>query len=154
MKSGGDAGSEKPLISDFESSTEYFSAPNDTVGNLYKLTFQHRDKYLYAFVEGDHDSYEISAAFWKEILNESMRVGAAKILVEEDLGEIISMSEMYNLGSDMASLGFTGICVAFVDRQAHHFESNLFGELVASNRGMLFRNFSSVQEAETWLLSQ
>lgn len=142
------------VISDFESSKDYFPAPDEEVRRLYEITFQNRENYLYAFVEGEHDSYEISAAFWKEVLNESRRVNATKILVEEDLGEIISMSEMYNLGTDMASLGFTGICVAFVDRQTDHFESNLFGELVASNRGMLFRNFSNFDEAESWLLSQ
>lgn len=57
------------------------------------------------------------------------------------------MAETYNLASDLASFGFTGISVAFVDRQTDHFETNHFGEFVASNRGMIVRNFNSIDEA-------
>ena len=33
----------------------------------YKITFENRGSYLYAYAQGKEDSYEISAAFWTDI---------------------------------------------------------------------------------------
>ena len=36
----------------------------------YQLKFEYRPKYLYAYVTGETDSYEISKQYWQEISNE------------------------------------------------------------------------------------
>ena len=116
----------------------------------YTLTFEERPGYLHARVEGEHDSYEISRAFWSDIAAECERRGTTKLLVEENIPEIVSYSEMYNIAADLPDL-FSGISIAFVDRYADHSEINSFGELVAQNRGVRGRIFADVASAEDWL---
>jgi hypothetical protein len=116
----------------------------------YKLTFEDRPEYLHARVEGEHDSYEISRDFWAEIGSECEKRGTTKLLVEENIPEVVSFSDMYNIASDLPDL-FFGISIAFVDRFADQAELNSFGELVAQNRGVRGRFFADVASAEDWL---
>jgi hypothetical protein len=120
----------------------------------YKLTFEHRPQYLYAFVTGDKDSYEISKQYWQEIADECKKTGVKKVLIEEDLRENVSMPDMYQFASEIPQLGFFGIRVAFVDRQPDQQQLNQFGETVATNRGLLSRVFDNFEDGEKWLLSE
>jgi hypothetical protein len=119
----------------------------------YKLTFEYRPQYLYAFVTGEKDSYEISKQYWQEVADECQKSGIKKVLIEEDLKENVSMPEMYRFASEIPGLGFFGIRVAFVDRQQDQQQLNQFGETVATNRGLFSRVFNNFAEAEKWLLS-
>ncbi len=67
--------------------------------NQYKLTFEQRSNYLYVYVEGDHDSYEISRAYWREVAEESGRTGMKRVLIDENLPEGGSTTEMFNFAS-------------------------------------------------------
>ena len=125
-----------------------------TASKLYKLSFEHRPQYLYAFVEGEKDSYEISKQYWQEIAVECNEHGFKKVLIEEDIKENVSMSEMYRLTSELPQLGFLGIRIAFVDRQIEQQLLNQFGETVALNRGILGGIFPNFAAAEKWLLSE
>ena len=119
----------------------------------YTLTFEQRPDYLHAKVDGEKDSYEISIAYWKEIAAECERRGSAKLLVEEDIVEVVSISEMYSIATELPGM-FYGIAIAFVDRYADQAELNSFGEMVAQNRGVRGRFFVTVGEAKAWLASQ
>ena len=116
----------------------------------YTLTFEERPEYLHARVEGEHDSYEISHGFWTDIAAECERLGTTKLIVEENIPEIVSFSEMYNIAADLPDL-FFGVSVAFVDPYADQAELNSFGELVAQNRGVRGRFFADIASAEDWL---
>jgi len=118
----------------------------------YTLTFEDRPEYLYARVEGEHDSYEISRAFWTEVGEECERLGASKVLVEENIPEVVSVSEMYAIASELPDM-FLGVSLAFVDPFADQAELNSFGELVAQNRGVRGRFFADLAAAEEWLRS-
>jgi hypothetical protein len=120
----------------------------------YKLTFEYRPQYLYAFVTGEKDSYEISKQYWQEIAGECRKSGIRKVLIDEDIKENVSMSEMYQFASEIPQLGFFGIRVAFLDRQQDQQQLNQFGETVATNRGLFSRVFSNFDEAEEWLLAE
>lgn len=113
-----------------------------------------RSRYLYAYVSGEHDSYEISRSYWQEVSDECARQKAARVLIEEDIREAVSMGEMYRLASEIPELGFFGIRIAFVDRYVEHQDLNQFGELVAVNRGLYGRLFNDIETAEKWLLSE
>lgn len=121
------------------------------LAELYRLTFEVRPTYLYAYVEGDHDSYEISRSFWQEIADESRRLKIRKVLIDENILENASMADVFQLASELPDMGFGK--VAFVDRYLDQQEINAFGELVALNRGLNGKIFNDVAEAETWLLS-
>jgi len=120
----------------------------------YRLSFEQRPQYLYAYVTGEEDSYEISKQYWREIADECKKLGVKKVLIEEDIAENVSMSDMYQFASEIPQLGFFGIRVAFVDRQEQQQQLNQFGETVATNRGLFSRVFSNADEAEKWLLSE
>jgi hypothetical protein len=119
----------------------------------YRLTFEHRPGYLYAYVEGEEDSYEISRAYWQDIADECREKKYKKALVVEDLVESGTIAEAYQLCSEMPQMGYIGIKVAFVDRYSEQSEENQFGELVAVNRGINVKIFTDTDDAEKWLLA-
>lgn len=121
---------------------------------LYQITFEHRPQYLYVYVTGEHDSYEISRQYWLEVAEECSKTECKKVLIDEDIKELVSMSEVYQLASEVPKMGFQGVPVAFFDRFAEHDELNQFGGLVAANRGLLVRVFNNFEEAENWLLDR
>jgi len=120
----------------------------------YEITFEYRTGYLYVFVAGEQDSYEISKQYWQEIAAECRKSGVKKVLIEEDIKENVSMQDMYEFAAEIPRLGFFGIRVAFVDRQQQHHELNRFGETVATNRGLFSRVFNNFEAGEKWLLSE
>lgn len=119
----------------------------------YDLTLEVRDKYLYAYVAGEHDTFEICFAYWSEIAQKLAEVDLDRVLIVEDIAEESPMVDVYELASRLVDIGFRGVTVAFVDRYASHQELNDFGVLVGSNRGLIGQAFSDEAEAEKWLLS-
>lgn len=130
------------------------TAQDSNRAKLYTLEFEERPEYLYAYVKGEKDSYEISRQYWNEVAEECRRIKCEKVLIEEDIKDEMSTTEMYRFTSEIMDIGFIGIRVAFVDRYLSQQELNKFGELVATNRGFLGKIFNHVGEAEVWLLAK
>jgi len=121
---------------------------------LYKIQFDYRDKYLFAFVSGEKDSLEISLKFWQEIFNECEAKSYKRILVTENFRNNISAIDMYILGEKLSEMASRNTSVAFVDSQIQQMEMNKFTETVAYNRGGRGKVFAEMKEAEEWLLEQ
>ena len=119
----------------------------------YSITFEHRPAYLYAYVTGEKDNYDISRRYWQEISDRIHANGYTSVLVDEDIVETASVIDIFQLVSEFADMGFTGIRIAFYDRRIEHHELNEFGELVASNRGLNGRAFNDYGLAEKWITS-
>jgi hypothetical protein len=119
----------------------------------YRISFEVRDEYLYAYIEGEQDSFEISKQYWTDVSESLQRSGKKKVLVEENIVENGEMTDLFNLSTSLPDMGFSDKKIAFVDRIADQAELNSFGELVAVNRGLNVKIFKSVDEAEKWLLS-
>ena len=120
----------------------------------YDITFEQRDGYLYALVEGPTDSYEISNAYWQEVSEECERRKTRKLLLDERLDSPMqSMTEVFQGASERSYMGLSGIKIAFVDTKSDHHELNLFGELVATNRGLFCKVFNDLDAGERWLLA-
>ena len=126
---------------------------DDTTPKPYRISFEERPGYLYVYVEGEHDSYAISLAYWQEVAFECKARGTTRVLVDENIVQNVSVAEMYQVASEMPSM-FCGIAIAFRDRHADQAEINEFGELVAQNRGVVGKFFVDLEEAENWLLTQ
>jgi len=123
-------------------------------GKEYSISFELRPQYLYAYVQGEADSYDISRAYWTEISAECAKLDIKKLLVDEDLAKPInSVSEVFQGAAERAFMGLSGLKIAFVDRHPDHHEQNLFGELVATNRGLFCKVFDDLREGEEWLTS-
>lgn len=119
----------------------------------YRLTFEERPGYLYALVEGEEDSYEISRAFWHEVAAKARSLQARRILIEEQIEMAVSFADVFKLASEIPDMGFGPARIAFVDRYLEQNEINEFGELVAVNRGANGRIFREVDTAVEWLLA-
>lgn len=129
------------------------SAPVD--GKPYSIKFELRPNYLYVYVKGEADSYEIMRAYWVEISQECGKQGTKKLLVEEDLSRRVdTMSDVYKSAAEVSLIGgLAGVKIAFVDRRPDHHDLNLFGELVATNRGLYCKVFKDFETGEQWLTS-
>ena len=120
----------------------------------FSLTFEHRPDYLYAYVKGQDDSYEISKQYWQDIARELKTTVYTKLLVDEDIVEAASMGDVFQLVSELIGMGFAGTKIAFCDRQIDHADLNDFGILVASNRGLDAAAFNDIDQAAVWLLAE
>ncbi|MDQ3798699.1 MAG: hypothetical protein M3384_04555 [Acidobacteriota bacterium] len=128
------------------------SSPDSGDSKAYRISFEHRPEYLYAYVGGEHDSLEISLGFWRDVAAECERAQARKVLIEEDIKEGVSLVEMYQIAAEIPQMGFADVLIAFVDRYLEQKDLNEFGELVATNRGIRGKSFNDFHEAEKWLL--
>ncbi len=138
-------------IKEIENFYEKFMGVSDY--KPYKIEFNTRPEYLYVYVSGEEDSLEISRQFWQEIAEECGRIKCGKILIVEDIKQSVTITEMYQIASEIPQMGFFGTKIAFVDCYIEHQNINDFGEIVATNRGIYGKIFNDVAEAEKWLLS-
>lgn len=136
----------------FQPSGFFMTKSDSKSSQAYRINFEMRPQYLYAYVSGMRDSVEISLNYWREIAEECKRRKAARVLVEEDIMQPVSKLETYQIASEIPRMNFKNVLIAFVDRFLEHQEVNQFGEVVASNRGLRVKVFNEVSEAEKWLL--
>jgi hypothetical protein len=120
----------------------------------YNLTITQRPSYLHAVVTGAN-SKENVLGYLAEVRRECAARGCSRMLIEERLeGPRLDTMEVFRVvaqGSNRASGSFTAI--AFVDVNAQG-DLMSFAETVAVNRFLPLAVFSSVAEAEKWLLTR
>ena len=86
------------------------------------------------------------------VYRESESSGRRRILIELDQKFPLSPNNQYLLVTRLPELGFTEReRVALVHRTKHAQEANEFINLVASNHGVMVRNFRGLEQAEAWL---
>ena len=120
----------------------------------YKLTIHQKPAYLHAVVTG-RNTRENVAEYLEEIRRECIARNCFRVLVEERLeGPRLDTLEVFQVVSEGSSKA-SGIYKAFayVDVNA---KGNLmqFAETVAVNRGVPVVVFSTVADAEKWLLHE
>jgi hypothetical protein len=120
----------------------------------FHLDIQHKKNYLHITVTGKN-SPETVSAFLESILEECSARKCQNILVEERLeGPRLSFSEIVQIASEASQQAAGRIqAFAYVDVNAED-DSMRFAELVARNRAMPVRVFSSVPEAEAWIQAE
>jgi hypothetical protein len=120
----------------------------------YKLTIDQKPTYLHAIVTG-RNSRENVARYMEEILRECTARSCFRVLIEERLeGLRLGMLDVFEIASEGSSKASGMLqAIAYVDVNA---ESDLmqFAETVAVNRFLLAAVFSTVADAENWLLNK
>ena len=120
----------------------------------YKLTFDQKPAYLHAIVTG-RNSRENVAHYMEEILRECLARSCFSVLIEERLeGPRLGTFDVFEVASEGSSkAGGMLKSIAYIDVNA---ESNLmqFAETVAVNRMLPVAVFSTVADAEKWLLNK
>jgi hypothetical protein len=117
----------------------------------YSLEMEDRGEYLYAIVGGLKVTSEIGLAYWKEIVAECEKLGIAKILLEHNFAEMISMSGMLEVIGPLAGM-LKGRMFAFVDRY-EHYDIPEAAKGILRNQNIKMQLFRDVEEAEKWLLA-
>jgi len=120
----------------------------------YKLTIDPKPAYLHAIASG-RNSRENVERYVEDIVRACKARNCYKVLIEERLeGPRLGALEVFDIMSE-GSYRFRGKfeAIAYVDvnRQGDLMK---FAENVASNRGFPFAVFSTVVEAEKWLLDE
>jgi hypothetical protein len=75
------------------------------------------------------------------------------LLLHERLEGQITDEEMHDLVMDLQATGLRDIRIAIADDNSADAEINALGQLLANNRGGNVKLFSSLPEAETWILA-
>ena len=120
----------------------------------YKLTITQKPTYLHIVVTGQNSKKTI-LQYFDEIHRECTARGCFRILIEERLeGPRLGVIDVFQIVSDESSKdrGFFK-AIAYIDINA---ESDLmeFAEDVAVNRALPVVVFSTVADAEKWLLNE
>ena len=120
----------------------------------YKLTIDQKPTYLHVIVTG-RNSRENVVQYLEQTLRECIARSCFRVLIEERLdGPRLGTLDVFQIVSEASSKA-DGIvkAIAFVDVNA---ESNMmqFAETVAVNRGVPVVVFSTVADAEKWLLNE
>ena len=120
----------------------------------YQLTFDQKPTYLHAIATGLNSSENV-ARYMKEILRECMARSCFRVLIEERLeGPRLEMLDVFEIAAGGSSEANGMLeAIAYVDVNG---ASDLmqFAETVAVNRGLPIAVFSTVADAETWLLKE
>ncbi len=114
--------------------------------------FEDRKEYLYVRIEG-RGSYEQQKEVWEQIADELKASSHFRLLVEQNSRTMLDMSDVFQLSADVAAMGLDDCKSAYVDTNETNADINEFAETVAINRGFNGKVFTSVEEAEAWLLS-
>jgi hypothetical protein len=120
----------------------------------YKLTLDPKPAYLHAIVTGVNSKVVVTR-YLEDIRRECAARGCFRVLIEEHLeGPRLQTMDVFQIAAD-GSRSALGVfhAMAYVDVNA---DGGLmkFAETVAVNRGIPVRLFSSVADAEKWLLDR
>jgi hypothetical protein len=118
----------------------------------YKLTITQKPTYLHAIVTGLNNKENVTR-YLEEIQRECTVRGCNRVLIEERLeGPRLGTMDVFEIASQGSRRGRSFFkAIAYVDVNA---EDDLmkFAETVAVNRALPLTVFSTVSDAEKWLL--
>lgn len=121
-------------------------------GKGFTIAIEERPGYLRAEVSGGEDSQAVSVAYWTLLGEECVRRGTSNLLVVEALEPYPNPeADVFEAVTDaMASAGFRGIRVAFVDTK-EEVEANEYGMIIGAEKGLDIMMFSNESYCERWL---
>lgn len=122
----------------------------------YRFSVQEKSGYLHIRVWGDNTA-ETVRRWVREGLEELRKRGCGRVLVEECLeGESLSDFDTFAVVAEAARESRAVVThMAYVDvNPVHRRDEIRFAEYVARLRGVNMRAFSSVREAEAWLVRE
>lgn len=122
-----------------------------TQGPGFKIRFRNEHGYLRAHVFGGHDSQQVSIAMWTMIGAECQQLGATRLLVLEELQDIVGEVDVSVISQTMVDVGLKPVRIAFVEL-TNDITLNEYGEILCLELGIAVRVFSREDAARRWLL--
>lgn len=118
----------------------------------YELTFEQRPEYLYAHLQAEATDVDKAVRYWQNIVDKCRELDFKRLLVVQEIPGGLSVTDTFLLATKVAAMGINGIKLAFVDPETHLYETHQFGQMAAGNRGVWVEVFTTIPEAENWLL--
>jgi hypothetical protein len=119
----------------------------------YKLTITPKSTHLHAVVTGPNSAENVRR-YLQELHRECAARGCFRVLIEERLeGPRLGTLEVFQIaaeGSQRAQGAFEAIAYVDVNADGHLMK---FAETVAVNRSLPVRVFSSIDDAEQWVVN-
>jgi hypothetical protein len=117
----------------------------------YDLEIDDHGSYLHAVVGGLRVTPEIALGYWSEIVEKCEQTGCAKILLEHNFVEMISMQEMLEVIGPVGEL-LKGKSMAFFDRYGHY-DIPEAGKAILRGHEVKMQLFHDLNEAQRWLIA-
>jgi hypothetical protein len=124
------------------------------VAMTYELTITQKPTHLHAIVTGKNTKENV-ADYLRHIRSECISRNCYRIFIEERLeGPRLDTIDIFEL-AEQGSIESFGVfqAIAYIDENAAG-DAMQFAETVARNRGIPIRVFSTVTDAEKWLLGE
>ncbi len=122
----------------------------------YDLKVRKKNGYLHFSVAGENTRENV-AGYLSEVPVRCLEYNCPYVLIEENLsGPSLGISAIFDIAAEGSKHVRPGVgAIAYVDvNPEHNLDSMQFAEDVAVNRGVFVRMFSSVSDAEKWLVKQ
>lgn len=117
------------------------------------LHFEARNNYDYFRLDGTTLNYEVLKGHLQTIAKTRGECERNLILIENNFRDNLSLADMFRIITDLPAIGYSKFSLAIADSNPDHKTNNDFANTVADNRGLRMRAFSSVGDAEGWLLT-
>jgi len=118
----------------------------------YVLSFEERPGYLYARIQADTMTPEISVAYLGELANKCAELGMTRVVIDRHVPFIIdSVSLFFSMQEEIKLI--KGLKIAILNAFPATNEALDFAILVSNNRGANLKLHQSLGEAEKWLLA-
>jgi len=115
----------------------------------YRVSHEIKDGYVLVRFEGQQ-SYDDAHRFWKDLLEDGDLRDQQRFIVVGVPEKTLNQAEVRMLCLEIARMG-KGKTIAYVDPNRADYDTNMYGEEVAVNRGMNTQIFTSEDEAVAWL---
>jgi hypothetical protein len=120
----------------------------------YTLSFEEYDRCLHVRVSADSLTLKQSEMYLREIAEECRKRRVVRLLVERDISKTLSNANAYQIVSTFAEIVPPGFKTAFVESDHGSRQRFKFGVRMARENDMDVAVFSSVVEANEWLLER
>lgn len=117
------------------------------------LHFETRKNYDYFRIDGATLNYDIMKRRLLAIAKARGKCERNFILVENSFRDNLSITDLFRIITDLPAIGYSQFTLAIADSNPDHANNNDFANTVADNRGLRMHAFSSVRDAEGWLLA-
>ena len=116
-----------------------------------KYTIGADHEFLHVTISG-READEPPSDVCEVIFRESRRLGRNRILIQLDQKTALSPTSQLMLVNRLPQIGFTAADrIALVHRTREISQANSFINVAAGKRGVMVRNFPSLEDAQAWL---
>lgn len=117
----------------------------------FELRFEERPGYLYAYAKAETLTEKSALAYFREILDEAVRLGQTQLMVERDIPVMLAAGTLFFTTTEFTEM-IQGMRVVFVNPYAELDDDMNFAITIATNRGADYTVVRNVEAAEKWLL--